>query len=122
MALRDSEYKLSEYIEMDDTFFGGPVKGRTGPGANNKTPVLVMVEFKGEHAGFTAMKTIKAVKRKYVGPIVRKRIAPAQDIRSDGLKTYKHLKTIGPSHTGTAVAPEKAHEDLHWVHITISNA
>ena len=37
-------------------------------------------------------------------------------------KTYQHLKTIGHKHIGTAVPPEKAHEDLHWVHIAISNA
>lgn len=122
MAQRDSEYTLSGFIELDDAFFGGAAKGRTGRGAANKTPVLVMVESKGEHAGFIAMQTIDAVKREFVEPAVRKRIAPTQQIRTDGLKSYKHLKTIGYHHIGTAVPPEKAHEDLHWVHIAISNA
>ena len=122
MALRDSEYKLSGYIEMDDAFFGGVAKGRTGRGAANKTPVLVMVESKGDKAGFIAMQTIKAVKRVQVEPTVQKHIAPGQNIRTDGLSSYKYLKTIGHRHIGTAVPMEKAHEDLHWVHIAISNA
>lgn len=122
MAQRDNEYTLSGFIEMDDAFFGGPAKGCTGRGAANKTPVLVMVESKGEHAGFIAMKTIDAVKREFIEPTVRKRIAPTQTIRTDGLKSYKHLKFIGHQHIGTAVPPEKAHVDLRWVHIAISNA
>ena len=122
MAIRDSRYTLSGFIEMDDAFFGGPAKGRTGRGAKNKSPVLVMVESKADKAGFISMQTIKAVKREFVEPTVRKRIAPAQDIRTDGLKSYKHLETIGHRHIGTAVSPEKAHQDLHWVHIAISNA
>ncbi len=122
MAQRDNGYTLSGFIELDDAFFGGAAKGRTGRGAANKTAVLVMVESKGEHAGFIAMQTIDAVKREFVEPTVRKRIAPTQTIRTDGLKSYKHLKTIGHQHIGTAVPPEKAHEDLHWVHIAISNA
>jgi len=122
MALRDSEYKLSGSIEMDDAFFGGVAKGRTGRGAANKTPVLVMVESKGDKAGFIALQTIKAVKRVPVEPTVQKHIAPGQNIRTDGLSSYQYLKTIGHRHIGTAVPMEKAHEDLHWVHIAISNA
>lgn len=122
MAERDNGYTLSGFIEIDDAFFGGPAKGRTGRGAHNKSPVLVMVESRDDHAGFISMQTIPAVKRKYIEPIVRKRIVPAQKIRTDGLRSYNHLKAIGHTHIGTPVPPEKAHEDLHWVHIAISNA
>ncbi len=125
MALRDSDYKLSGYIEMDDAFFGGVakgLKGRTGRGSANKTPVLVMVESKGEHAGFIAMQTIKAVKREYIEPAVRKRIAPAQEIRTDGYQSYARLTGMGHRHIGKPVPPYKTSKDLPWVHTAISNA
>ena len=113
---------LFRSIEMDDAFFGGPAKGRTGRGAKNKTPVLVMIESKGEKAGFIAMRTIKTVERVHVEPIVCKHIVPSQDIRTDGLASYKYLKTTDHRHNGTPVPPHKGHEDLFWVHTAISNA
>jgi len=122
MSQRDSDYKLSGYIEMDDAFFGGPAKGRTGRGAKNKTPVLVMIESEGDRAGFIAMQTIETVKREHVEPIISQYIVPAQDIRTDGLSSYKYLKTTGHRHNGTPVPPLKGHEDLFWVHTAISNA
>lgn len=122
MAQRDSEYNLSGFIEMDDAFFGGAAKGRRGRGAANKTPVLVMVESKGEHAGFIAMKTVKSMERPQVETVVKKHIAPAQRIRTDGYQSYAFLTGMGHHHNGKPVPPNKASEDLPWVHTAISNA
>jgi transposase-like protein/predicted RNA-binding Zn-ribbon protein involved in translation (DUF1610 family) len=122
MAQRDSEYNLSGFIEMDDAFFGGAAKGRRGRGAANKTPVLVMVESKGEHAGFIAMKTVASMERPQVETVVKKHIAPAQRIRTDGYQSYACLTGMGHHHNGNPVPPYKASEDLPWVHIAISNA
>lgn len=122
MALRDSDYLLSGFIEMDDAFFGGAAKGRRGRGAANKTSVLVMVESKGEQAGFIAMRTLQSMEQDQVEGAVSGRIAPNQSIRTDGYKSFLHLNALGYKHDGTPVPPEKASEDLPWVHIAISNA
>ena len=122
MAQRDSGYPLTGLIEMDDAFFGGVRKGRRGRGADNKTPVLVMVESKGEHAGFIAMQTVENVERNQVEETVAKCIAPSQRIRTDGYKSYAHLNEMGHQHDGTPVPPNQAAEDLPWVHTAISNA
>ncbi len=122
MGQRDSEYKLSGFIEMDDAFFGGAAKGRRGRGAANKTPVLVMVESKDERAGFIAMKTMKSMQRLQVEATVLGHIAPAQNIRTDGHRSFARLSTLGHRHDGTPVPAEKVSEDLPWVHIAISNA
>ncbi len=122
MAQRDNGYTLSGFIEMDDAFFGGAAKGRRGRGAANKTPVLVMVESKGEHAGYIAMRALESMDREQVEGTVRERIAPNQSIRTDGHKSFLHLDALGHRHDGTPVPPKKASADLHWVHIAISNA
>ena len=122
MAQRDSDYTLSGFIEMDDAFFGGAAKGRRGRGAANKTPVLVMVESKGEHAGFIAMKTVAAITLPQVETLVKKHIAPAQRIRTDGYKSYAGLNKMGHWHDGNPVPGKNASEDLPWVHTAISNA
>ncbi len=122
MAQRDNGYTLSGFIEMDDAFFGGAAKGRRGRGAANKTPVLVMVESKGEHAGFIAMQTVESLERPQIETLVKKHIDPAQRIRTDGYKSYAGLTEMGHFHDGTPVPPKKASEDLPWVHTAISNA
>ncbi len=122
MAQRDSEYTLSGFIELDDAFFGGAAKGRRGRGAGNKTPVLVMVESKGEHAGFIAMQTVESMEQPQVETAVKDHIAPGQKIRTDGYKSYTGLNNMGHRHDCTPVPAEKASEDLPWVHTAISNA
>ena len=122
MAQRDSGYTLSGFIEMDDAFFGGAAKGRRGRGAANKTTVLVMVESKDEHAGFITMQTVESMEKSRIEKLVKKHIAPAQRIRTDGYKSYYGLTDMGHRHDGTPVPPKKASEDLPWVHTAISNA
>jgi len=122
MAQRDNGYTLSGFIELDDAFFGGAAQGRRGRGAANKTPVLVMVESKGEHAGFIAMQTTESMERPQVETLVKKHIAPAQRIRTDGYASYAGLTGMGHRHDGSPVPPGKASEDLPWVHTAISNA
>ena len=87
-----------------------------------KTPVLVMVESKGEHAGYIAMRTLESMERKHVEGTVSDWIVPNQSIRTDGHKSFSRLDDLGHRHDGTPVPPETASEDLHWVHIAISNA
>ena len=41
---RDSLYRLSGTIELDDAFIGGKHKGKRGRGAEGKTPVLIACE------------------------------------------------------------------------------
>lgn len=122
MAQRDSQYTLSGFIEMDDAFFGGAAKGRRGRGAANKSTVLVMVESKDDHAGFIAMQTVESMEREQVETVVKKRIAPAQRIRTDGFRSYSHLSGLGHQHDRSPVPSKQAAEELPWVHTAISNA
>ena len=48
MGHRDSLYRLSGVIEIDDALVGGKRKGKRGRGAAGKTSALVAVESKGK--------------------------------------------------------------------------
>ena len=54
MENRDSLYKLSKFIEMDDSYFGSSTSGKRGRGAANKSTVVVAVESRGTGPGFGA--------------------------------------------------------------------
>ena len=122
MGQHDAHYTLTGSIEMDDAYFGGSSTGKRGRGAANKTPVVVMVENRGEYAGFLAIKTLTAVDKQQVDAAALAKIVPGQHIHTDGLNAYNGLEALGHDHYAEIVPPHQAHEKLPWVHIAISNA
>jgi transposase-like protein len=121
MGRRDSLYRLSELIEVDDALVGGRhVGGKRGRGAEGKTPILVAVENLGEKAGFVAMEAVASVTQEAVRAFAKRHINPAQMVRSDALSS---LSSLGETqHHAARVTPaDKAGEWLPWVHIAIGN-
>ena len=120
MGHRDSLYRLSGVIEIDDALVGGKRKGKRGRGAAGKTPVLVAVESKGKKAGFIAMQAVNRVCHDNVEQFVAKHLTMQQEVHTDGLpalniidKTQQHEARVTPS--------ELVDEWLPWVHIAIGN-
>ena len=122
MGQRDATYTLTGSIEMDDAFFGGAAAGKRGRGAANKTKVVVMVESRDEHAGFIGMKTVAKTDSAEIGAAAAAKIAPGQQIHTDGLAAYRTLEKMGHDHHAQRVPPKEANEKLPWVHIAISNS
>lgn len=120
MGHRDSLYRLSGVIEIDDAFVGGKRKGKRGRGAEGKTPILVAVENKGKRAGFIAMQAVNSVCHDNVEKFVAKHLDTQQKVHTDGFaalniidKTQQHEARVTPS--------ELVDEWLPWVHIAIGN-
>ncbi len=123
MGQRDANYSLTGSIEMDEAYFGGSVAGKKrGRGTPNKTAVAVMVESRGDYAGFLALKTLSSVNKQQINSTVSAKIAPEQFIHTDGLNVYNDLTALGHEHFAERVPREQAHEKLPLVHIIISNA
>lgn len=122
MGTRDANYTLTGSIEMDDAYFGGAAAGKRGRGAANKTPVAVMAENHGEHAGFLAMKALAAADKPSLTTAAAESIAAGQHLHTDGWSGYNGLKTLGHAHHAEVVPPKEAHEKFPWVHIAISQA
>jgi len=121
MGQRDAIYSLTGLIEMDDAYIGGRGKGRRGRGTG-KTPVVVMVENRGERAGYIGIKAVTSTGGRPLSKAALEKIAPGQEIRTDGWSGYKGLAQLGYRHHAETTPGHLAHEKLPWVHIAISNA
>jgi transposase-like protein len=121
MGQRDARYTLTGSVEMDEAYVGGRGKGRTGRGTG-KTPVVVMVENRGERAGFIGIKVVTSTGSRPLSKAALEKIAQGHEIRTDGWSGYKGLTGLGYRHHAETTPGHLAHEKLPWVHIAISNA
>ena len=122
MAWRDSQYKLSGLIELDDGYFGAPDRqgGRGRKTARAKVFVAVSITEDGKPR-FAKMQVVKRLDSRYVAKFAEKEIEHGAIVRTDGLSIYNTLAT-SYKHEPT-VAKGKAKDAVsHWVHIVISNA
>ena len=120
MGNRDSLYRLSEVIELDDALIGGKRSGKRGRGAQGKTPILVACEDWNARPGFVAIEAVPTVNQHTVHAFVQRRLKPQQTVRTDALPA---LNTLSRTHTqlSRVTPPEQADTWLPWVHIVISN-
>ena len=120
MKDRDALYKLSNFIEMDDSYFGGSVSGKRGRGAANKSAVVVAVERHGSSAGYAAMEVVESMHSKHLKDFALRAIEEEQTIHTDDYPSYNVLN-VAFDHLGETVKPYEAMEKLPWVHILIGN-
>ena len=120
MGHRDTLYRLSEIIELDDALIGGKRPGKRGRGAEGKTAILVACETFQGRPGFTAIEAVATINHHRVRDFAQRRITPGVLIRTDALpalnvpgEAHRHFSQITP--------PENADQWLPWVHIVISN-
>ncbi len=120
MGHRDTLYRLSDTIELDDAFIGGKKPGKRGRGAEGKMAILVACDTFQGRPGFTAIEAVAAVNHDRVSDFAQRRITPGVPIRTDALpalnvlaEQHHHMSQITP--------PEHASQWLPWVHIVISN-
>lgn len=98
MAKRDEGIMLSGFIEIDDAFFGGRSKGKTGRGALGKKQVIVMVEREGPYAGNASITAIDKLNYESIKATVGARVEPMQHFRSDGCGSYVGIINMGEGH------------------------
>ena len=120
MGHRDSLYRLSGTIELDDALVGGRQKGKRGRGAAGKKNVLIACESKGRKAGFIAMEVVDSICHFNVNEFVKKHLKPGQKVHSDALpalniiaQTQNYEARVTPSYL--------VDEWLPWVHIAIGH-
>ena len=120
MGQRDAAYQLTDIVEFDDAYFGGPKVGSKRGRGTEKAKVFVALSL-GEcgNPRYLKLGVTPNIKQASVRKFAENSIRKDAVIRSDGYRSY-----IG------ALA-DYAHEHkkydpnagmLHWLHITISNA
>lgn len=144
MGDRDSQYKLDEFVELDEGFFEStkeeeineftgekPAKKR-GRGSQKQSKVLVMTSTK---ASIPTKKNQKPSKLRYVKMIVVEDLKAAtleqevernmeanSTVTTDGFRSYSTLKNKVKEHRQQVIPAKQAGKLLPWVHTVISNA
>jgi len=120
MGHRDSLYRLTDIIELDDALVGGKKPGKRGRGAEGKVSVLIACENRNDKPGFLAMEVIDSVSKKNIADFAKRRIKAKQTVHTDAYPSnYELAKHV--THIARVTPPEKATEWLPWVHIAIAN-
>lgn len=91
MGHRDTLYRLSDTIELDDAFIGGEKPGKRGRGAEGKMAILVACDTFQGRPGFTAIEAVAAVNHNRVSDFAQRRITPGVPIRTDALPALNVL-------------------------------
>ena len=92
--LDESDKKLGNEVEVDETYVGGFHKGKTGRGSENKTVVVGAVERKGS----VIAKVSPNVKAETLIPFIQETIEPNSMIYTDELRSYNSVKYHGYDH------------------------
>lgn len=87
--------KFSGEVEVDESYFGGKMRGGTrGRGSENKTAVFGMVQ----RGGKLEVRKVKNVRRNTIMPIVDANIEKGTQVYSDEFKVYDALPVMGYKH------------------------
>jgi transposase-like protein len=120
MGHRDSLYRLTDIIELDDALVGGKQPGKRGRGAQGKVSVLVACENRDGKPGYLALEATPSVNRQTLLDFAKRRIRAGQTVRTDGLFANQSLQAH-VTHVSQITPPKMATEWLPWVHVVIAN-
>ena len=120
MGHRDSLYRLTDIIELDDALVGGKKPGKRGRGAEGKVSVLIACENREDKPGFLAMEVIDSVSKKNIEDFAKRRIKARQTVHTDAYPSNYALADH-VIHIAKVTPPDMATEWLPWVHIAIAN-
>lgn len=98
MLQRNSTYKLSGDIQVDDAYQGGEKPGKTGRGAANKVPFVVAVETRDGRPIYTQLRCVPGFTSKAIKDYAVHNIAPGSRVLSDGLGCFNGFADAGLTH------------------------
>ena len=99
--VRPGRDKLSGAVEVDETLVGGKHRGKPGRGSENKSLVLVAVEWQGKTMGRIRLKLIPNASGKVLGETVAEVVESDSTVSTDGWVGYSKLKERGYQHIVT---------------------
>jgi transposase-like protein len=132
--VHDASSQLAGLIEADETFIGGPAKGKKGRGvatAEHKSLVVGAVEVlvyedtqgkRRERAGRLRLTLIPDATEESLGAFLTQHVKTKSRIRTDGWKGYSdaaledyihHVRIVG--------SPQRAHKRLPHIHKVFGN-
>ena len=120
MGARDSLYRLTELVEVDDAYIGANKTGKAGRGGG-RTPVLVAIEKTDEgKPGFVAIEVLDSLAKAQIIDFAQRRLQPDAVCHTDAFASLSGL-AVQATHIAKITPPEEADQWLPWVHVVIAN-
>ena len=125
MRQRNSIYKLSGDVQMDDAYLGGerPAKpGKTGRGAEGKLPFVVAVETRDGKPGHMQLRRVPGFTQNALTDYAEANLMPGSWVISDGLDCFVGVKEAGMKHLPIVTGGGRpTHPFFKWVNIGLGN-
>ena len=96
--VRPGRDRLSDIIEVDETYIGGEKPGKPGRGALGKSLVVMAVEIAGNRMSRIRLRRVPDASAESLEEAVLQAVVPGSVIHTDGWKGYSRLNTIGYTH------------------------
>ncbi len=96
--VRPGRDSLSGTIDVDETYIGGERPGKRGRGAAGKTLVLIAAQHDGDGIGRIRLAQAPDLLGQTLGRAVQTMVATGSVVRTDGLRSYAGLNSLGFVH------------------------
>lgn len=114
--VRPGREKLSEEVEVDETYYGGEKPGKRGRGAEGKALIIIAVEDKGVGVGRIRLKQVPDASADSLSPFIQENIEPGSTIHTDAWCGYNQLTRLGYKHNVTNQRSSVGENPLPLVH------
>ena len=125
MLQRNSIYKLSGDIQIDDAYQGGEkpaIPGKSGRGARGKLPFVIAVQTRKGRPIYTQLRPISAFSKEAVEAYAKVSFAKGSRVLSDGLGCWNGLGDAGMKHERRITGGGRpADPDFKWVNTGLGN-
>jgi hypothetical protein len=120
MGHRDSLYRLTHCLELDEAYVGGSKPRHCPAHQRTKRPIVVACEVADGKPRFIAIEAIAFDEGRFIKRFAARHILPDTQVRTDGSRTLRVL-AAEYQHRGQVTPPDQVKNWLPWVHIVISN-
>jgi len=122
MLQRNSIYKLSGDIQVDDAYQGGEKAGKPGRGAANKLPFVIAVETRDGRPIRTHLRVVPGFSKEAMRDYAAANVTPGSRVLSDGLACFNGFEDAGSKHLVKITGGGRPiGGDFKWVNTGLGN-
>jgi transposase-like protein len=116
--VRPGRDRLSQVVEVDETYVGGPEEGVCGRETDTKAIVVIAAQEDGRGIGRIRLRHIPDVSAASLLPFIQDVVVPGAEVHTDGWPGYHDVAKLGYSHRVTNLTrrAEAAHQLMPRVH------
>jgi len=122
MLQRNSIYKLSGDVQVDDAYQGGEKAGKPGRGAANKLPFVAAVATRDGRPIYAQLRCLTGFTIEAIKAYAQANIAAGSRVLSDGLGCFKGFADAGLQHVVKVTGGGRPQDvDFKWINTGLGN-